>query len=75
MAEIRAFKSAQEAIDQGFEDGAEDKKNGFTSEQFARELREAFKRLRDPGSPLYDDWRLGYAAGFNGLAKPPATSA
>lgn len=72
MAEIRAFKSAQEALGRGFDDGAEDKQSGFSSEQYARELREPFKWLRGPGSPFYDEWCRGYAAGYRGLQKPAA---
>ena len=70
MVEIRAFKTVQEALDSGFEDGAEDKRSGFTSEQHARELREPFKWLRGPSSPFYDEWCRGYTVGFNGLEKP-----
>jgi len=42
VAEIHAFQTAQEPLDTGFEDGVDDKRNGFTSEQYARELVRAF---------------------------------
>jgi hypothetical protein len=70
MTEPVAFKIAKEALDTGFADGAEDRKDGHTSEKDARELREPFKWRRGPGSPFYEEWCRAYAAGFQGLLKP-----
>jgi hypothetical protein len=70
MNEPNAFKTANEALDTGFSDGTEDRKLGHTSEKDARELREPFRWRRGPGSPFYEEWCRGYAAGFQKLAKP-----
>jgi hypothetical protein len=70
MNEPRAFKTAQEALDTGFANGAEDRKAGHTSEDDARQLGEPFKWRRGPGSPFYDEWCRAFAAGFRGLPKP-----
>jgi hypothetical protein len=68
MNEPRAFTSATEAIETGLAEGAADRKNGFASEEFARELREAFKWQRGPGAPFHKEWRRGFAAGFLGVS-------
>lgn len=70
MNEPVAFISAKEAIDVGYADGAEDRRNGQRSEVAARELREPFKWRRGPGSPFYEEWCRAYSAGFNGRSKP-----
>jgi hypothetical protein len=72
MNEPVAFTSAKEALDTGYANGVEDRKNGSTSENDARELREPFKWRRGSGSPFYEEWRRAYSAGFNGLATPAA---
>lgn len=51
-----AFKIAKVALDTGFADGTEDRRNGHTSEKYARELREPFKWQRGPASPFYEEW-------------------
>jgi hypothetical protein len=71
MTEIRAFKNAKKALDSGFADGAEDRKNGFPSEGYARSLREEGEQWkRGQGSPFYEEWCCGYTAGFRGLKNP-----
>jgi hypothetical protein len=73
MVEIRAFKDAREAVDVGFREGTEDRENGHTSCDLARELREAgagIRWQRGRGSPFYDEWRDAYEAGFYGLERP-----
>lgn len=70
MNEPVPFKTAMEALDRGYADGAEDRSNGHTSETQARELREPFKWRRGLGSPFYEEWRRAYTAGFQGLPKP-----
>jgi hypothetical protein len=40
MSEAVAFKTAKEAFDTGFADGAKDRSDGHTSEKDAREQRE-----------------------------------
>src|SRR5271170_2751721 len=63
MNEPRAFESAKEALDTGFADGTEDRKNGHKSEKDAREQRETFKWRRGPGSPFYEEWCRGHSQG------------
>jgi hypothetical protein len=70
MNEPRAFKTAREALDTGFANGTEDRKNGHKSEKDAREQWEPFRWRRGPGSPFYEEWCRGHAAGFHGLEKP-----
>ena len=70
MAEICAFRTAKEALDKGFAEGAEDSQRGFQSEDFARELREPFQWRRGPRSPFYEEWLRGYASGYRRQAKP-----
>jgi hypothetical protein len=70
MNEPNAFKTANEALDTGFSDGTEDRKHGHKSEKDARELREPFQWRRGPGSPFYEEYCRGYAAGFRNLPEP-----
>lgn len=70
MVQIQPFGNAREALDCGFLEGTEDKKNGIKPEDVARELREPFQWRRGPGSPFYQEWRKGYEAGYRCLEKP-----